>query len=162
MSNVVVLQIKASLQDLARQIESHANKADERTLAAALLVRQARARIEAGEAGIGVKWFEWALKNIQLSKSRLSELQSIAQADNPQAEMERRRQMTNDRQKRKRERDVQAARMQEPVRKQMSAWLKDAPCEMIEKYWRSIQSDIHARELRVVARLVRDDAADAA
>ena len=77
-----------SLAELAKKIEDCAAEVDNRTIEAAFLVRQLRSRIEAGEAG-PVTWCQWAPKHINLCRSRLRELQRIAEADDPRAELAR-------------------------------------------------------------------------
>lgn len=79
---------KESLGALAEKIAHCATQADEHTITAALLIREARKRVEAGEAG-DTTWYEWAPKNIKLSLSRLRELQRIAEAQDPRKELER-------------------------------------------------------------------------
>ena len=70
------------LDVVARKIEQHAKKSDEHVIAAAMLVAEARRRVEAGEAG-DTMWYTWARENINLSLSRLRDLQRIAAADDP-------------------------------------------------------------------------------
>lgn len=90
-----------SLETLAKEIAKCATQADEHDIRAALLVREARKRVDAGEAG-NITWYEWAPKNIKLSESRLRELQSIAGAKDPKAERQRLRELNNERVKRHR------------------------------------------------------------
>ncbi len=78
---------KEPLERIAEQIREFATTADESTIKAALLVREARARLDAGELG-DTTWYEWAPKNIKLKMSRLRELQRIAEAENPKAELD--------------------------------------------------------------------------
>lgn len=85
-----------SLAVLAERIARYAREADDRTLLAALLVREARARVDDGEAG-AVTWYEWAPQNINLSESRLRELQRIAEAPDPAAELKRLREQARKR-----------------------------------------------------------------
>lgn len=68
---------KDPLDIVAIKIAEHAKKSDQHVVAAAMLMRDARRRVDVGEAG-DVTWYEWALKNITLSGSRLRELQRIA------------------------------------------------------------------------------------
>jgi len=77
-----------SLETIAEQIVEHANKADDHVIEAAMLIRKARKRIEAGEAG-QTTWSEWAAEHLNLGESRRRELQRIADADDPKAELER-------------------------------------------------------------------------
>ncbi len=82
-----------TLEALAVKIAQYATEADEKTIEAAKLIREARKRVEAGEAG-EVKWYTWARENIKLSTSRLRELQRIAAAEDPRKELQRQRKLT--------------------------------------------------------------------
>ncbi len=73
-----------SLETLAEKIAQYAKEADERMIAAAMLLREARKRIEDGEAG-EVKWYPWAEKHIKLKKTQLRVFLLIAEADDPRA-----------------------------------------------------------------------------
>ena len=55
---------------------------------AAMLIREARKRVEAGEVG-KADWETWARENIRLCDTRLRELQRIAKAEDPRKEIER-------------------------------------------------------------------------
>ncbi len=85
-----------TLEALAKKITQYATEADESTIKAAFLVREARLRVEAGDAG-DTTWEDWAVTNIKLSPSRRRELQQIAKADDPGKELERIRGMTQKR-----------------------------------------------------------------
>jgi hypothetical protein len=63
---------KAPLRKLVEKIECEAKKGDEHLIAVAMLVREVKTRIEAGEAGEGVKWLAWATQNFRMSKTKLS------------------------------------------------------------------------------------------
>ena len=78
-----------SLGTIAVKIVENVNKADDHVIEAAMLVREARKRVNEGKAGQLVTWSEWATKHIDLGESRLRELQRIADADDPKAELER-------------------------------------------------------------------------
>ena len=93
---------KEPLETLAEKITQCATQADEHTITAALLIREARKRVEAGEAG-ETTWYEWARNNIKLSMSRVRELQRIGDAKDPQKELERIRKKTQERVERHRE-----------------------------------------------------------
>ena len=132
-----------TLDDLAEKIVKFSNEADERVIEAAKLVREARGRVERGEAG-DVTWYEWARKNIKISGSRLRELQRIAKADEPMMELERTRKMTDKRVRDHRERKKlaalrnggdtagQAAQL-EPKREQLIEIAQSASLNHIEK-----------------------------
>ncbi len=96
-----------TLAALAVKIARYATEADEKTIEAAKLIREARKRVEAGEAG-DITWYSWAPKNIKLSLSRLRELQRIAAAEDPQKELERQRKVTQKRVERYREKKSSA------------------------------------------------------
>jgi hypothetical protein len=131
------------LQTLAEKIAQYANEAEERTIEAAKLVRVLRSRIENGEAG-DVTWYQWGPKNINLSLSRLRELQRIAEAPDPRKELERLRKMTQARVQRHRERKrsaplrnggatLQVTAEMEEDRKHLIEWARSAPlCHVTE------------------------------
>ncbi len=77
-----------TLATLAEKIARYATEADEKTIEAAKLIREARKRVEAGEAG-EVKWYEWGRKNIKLLITHLRELQLIAAAEDPRKQLHR-------------------------------------------------------------------------
>ena len=77
-----------TLEALAVNIAQYATEADEQTIEAAKLIREARKRVEAGEAG-EVKWYEWGRKNIKLLLPHLRELQLIAAAEDPRKQLNR-------------------------------------------------------------------------
>ncbi len=79
---------KESLGALAEKIAHCATQADDQTIEAAHLIREARKRVEAGEAG-ETTWYEWARNNIKLSMSRVRELQRIGDAKDPRKELKR-------------------------------------------------------------------------
>ena len=98
---------KEPLETLAEKIAQCATQAEEQTIKAAFLIREARARVEEGEAG-DITWYSWARKNINLSMSRLRELQRIAEAEDPRKELERIREKTQERVQRHREKKKSA------------------------------------------------------
>ena len=103
----------------------------------AKLVGEARKRVAAGDAG-DITWYSWADKNIKLSKSRLRELQLIAEAEDPQKELRRQRKVTQKRVERYREKKKSAplrnggasitetAELEED-RQSLIKWARDAP-----------------------------------
>jgi hypothetical protein len=99
---------KGQLEALAEKIAQCANQAEDKVLEAASLMREARKRIVAGQAG-EIKWSVWAEKNIKLSKSRLRELMRIAEAEDPKKELERLRVLNNARQTRHRNNNTKAS-----------------------------------------------------
>jgi hypothetical protein len=78
-----------TLETIAAKIVERANQADEHIIEAAMLIREARKRVEEGEAGENITWTAWAAKHITLGESRRRELQRIANAKDPRAELER-------------------------------------------------------------------------
>ena len=46
---------------------------------------EARARVEAGEEGSGITWWQWFEKNFPQSRSTAEKAMQVAAADNPQA-----------------------------------------------------------------------------
>lgn len=120
------------LHEVTRQIEVHARKSDEHVISAALLLREARRRVEAGEAG-AVTWYEWGPKNINLSLSRLRDLQRIAGADDPAKELERQRKLTQKRVEDHRARKTEAEREREEERRRLIGWAKKAPIDEVRR-----------------------------
>jgi len=108
---------------------------------AAKLVGEARKRIDPGEAG-KVTWETWARENINLGDSRLRELQRIAKAKDPQKELERQREMTQNRVERHRKKKKSAALRNagasltetaelEAVRQSLIDWAREAPLNQV-------------------------------
>ena len=133
--------VKESLEVLAEKIAHCATRAEEHTIKAALLMREARKRVEAGEAG-KIKWCEWAYKNIKLSDSRLRELQRIAEAEDPRKELKRIRKLTQKRVERHREKKksaplrnggatVEVTAGMEDDRKSLIEWARSAPLDRV-------------------------------
>ena len=120
-----------TLETLAEKIAQSATEAEEHTIKAALLVREARKRVEAGEAG-EVTWYEWARKNIKLSMSRLRELQRIAKAEDPKKELERIRKKTQERVERHREKKRSAPLRNGGATVTVTAELEDDRKSLIE------------------------------
>lgn len=125
------------LEVLAQKIEAHSTKSDNHVIAAAMLVRDVRRRIDAGEAG-DITWHEWGPKNINLSPSRLYELQCIADADDPAAEIERIRCLIRERVKKHREKRAAEMRSLEQERRDLIAWARKASIEEIRRVLRQV------------------------
>ena len=130
-----------TLETLAKKIAQYATEADERTIEAAKLIREARKRVEAGEAD-DITWYSWARKNIKLSMSRLRELQRIAEAEDPQEELKRQRKMTQERVERHRKKkspapirnggaSVAETAELEDDRKNLIEWARSAPLDRV-------------------------------
>jgi len=120
------------LSVVAGKIAHHAKKSEEYVISAAMLIREARRRVEAGEAG-DVKWYEWAPKNIELSMSRLRELQRIADADDPEKELERLRRLNQKRVEKHRETKAAQRKALEEDRERLIAWAKSAPLAEVRR-----------------------------
>jgi hypothetical protein len=162
MSDTAIVIPVVPLDILAREIEALANDADGQVIGAAMRLRQLRKRIEAGEAGVGVKWFEWAPANIQLSISRLFELQTIAEATNPKEELERLRNLNRERVKKHREAKSKAERMREPERRDLIKWAKTAPIAEIRTQWTRISRATAVKYETIAVVPANDDAEHAA
>ncbi len=128
---------KEPLDVVARQIEAHAKKSDEHVISAAMLMREARRRVDAGEAG-GITWCAWALNNIKLSPSRLRDLQKIADADDPMKELERQRKLTQKRVEEHRAKKAAEAWRLDEERRDLIAWAKKAPIEKVRRVLRQV------------------------
>ncbi len=130
-----------TLETLAEKIERYANEADERTIEAAMLMRAARSRIENGELG-KTKWYVWARNNIDLSETRMRELQRIAGAEDPKKELERLREKARVRVERHRKKKrsaplrnggttIKDSAELEGDRQRLIAWARSAPLEHV-------------------------------
>ncbi len=128
---------KGSLDEVARQIEVHARKSDEHIISAAMLMREARRRVDDGEAG-DIKWYAWAPKNSHLSLSRLRDLQRIAEADDPKKELERQRKLTQKRGEKHRAKKAAEAWRLDEERRDLIAWAKKAPIEKVRRVLRQV------------------------
>ena len=80
------------IADVVRQIKTHiydANNAEVRCvkhrLQAGQLLLQLRERIESGEAGNGINWWEWCEQHVERSRKDCEKLMRIASADDPEA-----------------------------------------------------------------------------
>ena len=140
-----------SLEALAERIASCANPTDEKMIEAAMLIREARKRVEAGEIG-KADWETWARENINLGDSRLRQLQRIANAKDPQEELERQQKMTRERVERHRKKKKPAALLNagasltetaelEEVRQSLIAWAREAPLNQVTDVWSYAQKD---------------------
>ncbi len=132
-----------SLEALAERIVSYANATDEKMIEAAMLIREARKRVEAGEVG-KADWETWARENINLGDSRLRQLQRTANAKDPQKELERQQKMTRERVERHRENKMSAALRTagasltetaelEADRQRLIKWARSAPIDRVTK-----------------------------
>ena len=79
--------------ELSSEAASLDVEADQLLIETAMLIKEARRKVEAD----GNVWSAWANENIKLKESRVRELQRVADADDPYAELERIRAATRDR-----------------------------------------------------------------
>jgi hypothetical protein len=148
-------QNREPLEIVARKIVQLARSADDHIINAALLLKEAKQRVEAGEAGKGVKWPEWAEKNIDLGETRIRELVRIAEAKDALAELERQREMTRERVERHRVRKStlrNAANLEEP-RRTLVDWARKTPLD--DKRWTLIDWARKASDDEVLRLLAR-------
>ncbi len=78
-----------SLEEVAAQIVGLANEENSVVLRSAIMAAQLKRRLKAGEAGEGVKWAEWMVKHVRISKSHLYALVEIGSASDPVKALER-------------------------------------------------------------------------
>lgn len=90
-----------TLKTLADQINKCVEAADVQIVEAAKLIRTARDHFDKDKKG-QTTWEHWAREHIKLSESRLRELLRIANADDPQGELDRLRGLNKARQARHR------------------------------------------------------------
>ncbi len=134
---MIEVDTKEPLDVVARQIEAHARKSDEHVISAAMLMHEARRRVDAGEAG-DITWYAWALKKINLSPSRLRDLQRIAEAKVPMKELERQRKLAQKRgEKHRAKKAAEAWRLDEELG-DLIAWAKKAPIEKVRRVLRQV------------------------
>jgi hypothetical protein len=69
-------------------------------VAAGKMLIELRARIEGGEAGEGVSWWEWCEANIQRSRKDCEKLMRMASSDDPEAAIEDERAQARERMQR--------------------------------------------------------------
>lgn len=69
---------------MAKKIVAHVKKSDNHLITAAMLVVEAHNRVRDGAAG-SISWQDWCRKNINLSRSRIRELERIGEANDPDA-----------------------------------------------------------------------------
>lgn len=144
MSQALKASDNEPLAVVAGKIACHAKKSDEHVIAAAMLIREARRRIEAGEAG-DVTWYEWAPKNIDLAQSRLRDLQQIADAEDPEKELERLRRLTRKRVGKHRKKKAAERQALEEDRKQLIGWAKKAPIAEVRHMLDTISGELCIR-----------------
>lgn len=137
---------KDPLDVVARKIMAHASKADDQIVAAALLMQEARRRVDAGEAG-DVTWSDWSTAKIGLSASRLRDLQRIADAEDPHRELERQREATRKRVERHRASTSAAATQMDQERKDLIAWAIAAPIDLVRQLLDLIREEDAGRQL---------------
>jgi len=135
-----------TLRRLISDIETWSDKSDDRILAAARNLKELRIRVEAGDAGNGVKWMEWALANINLKPRQLRYLQTIGESKHPKTELERTRKLGCERVRKHRERKAAAERMREPERRLLAEWARVAPIGDVSNFWRQINRLMAARQ----------------
>ncbi len=99
----------------------------DRTVAAAVLLKQAQDRIERGE-GDGITWDEWLKANVKLKKTRVRDLLKIAEADDKAKAVLNLREKT-----RKRTADCRANKCKDPAREALVKWVRDAPLATVKE-----------------------------
>jgi len=91
MNEETPMPVPEPIRDLVRKIETTATTSDEHVIDLAMLLRELRRRVDAGEIG-DVEWYVWANENIKLRKTRLRALLRIAEEAVRQREINARRQ----------------------------------------------------------------------
>ena len=98
-SVITELSRALSIDEVAAQIIAGANQEDDAVLQNARRAAELKRRILAGEAGRDVKWMEWMMKRIHMSKSHLYALVEIGSASDPREAMEQWRRRARQRSK---------------------------------------------------------------
>jgi hypothetical protein len=83
------LQGNLSSDELISLLKKKTEDSIEWRLECALVIRELRRRVKAGEMGPDVNWYVWARKNIELGKTQLKGHLRVANAANPREEAER-------------------------------------------------------------------------
>jgi hypothetical protein len=122
-------QAKKTLSELVQEIEMQSYTGDEQLIALAMLVREVKQRIEAGEAGRGVKWIEWANVNFHMKKTKLYELNHIANAKNPKHALDDYRLKQRERQKARQQRAIE----KDPERVEVIKLIRSMHIEKVRK-----------------------------
>lgn len=91
-----------SIEELAREIELRSDFGDAKLIETAMLVKQLKTRIEAGEVGLGIRWLVWAKDRFKRRKSQLYKLITVANASDPRQALSDFRVRENLRQKKRR------------------------------------------------------------
>lgn len=89
-----------TLDELIAEITIAVSRGDESIVATAKLMGELKRRVEDGQAGIGVKWLEWAPRTFGRGKTWLYDMNMIANAKDPEAAVARLHKKNGDRQRR--------------------------------------------------------------
>ena len=127
----------ATLETVKKRVEGEADIYFRDILAAALLVKEARERVERGEAG-DLKWLEWSRKHLKIGRTWMHYLTAVADAPDPAKLVERQRAATLKRVQAHRART--AAQSREPDRKELIAWAGKADIAEVRRILRIIRS----------------------
>ncbi|MGA9795920.1 MAG: hypothetical protein WBQ17_10355 [Rhizomicrobium sp.] len=126
-----------SIEELACEIEARSDRSDDNIVEISMLAKQLKARVEAGEAGKGVRFLEWALVRFGRQKSQVYRLLTIANSGDPKRALEDFRVRENERQKKCRKRLLEkvAERKELPVpdpeRGKLCEWAARAKIEKV-------------------------------
>ncbi len=127
-----------TLNELAAEIRAEAHNGDERLLRAADLLRELKLRVEDGEAGVGVKWSEWAVDKFGRKRTWIRNLDLIASAQDPNAELERIRKDGCERQRKYRQTHIEY----DPVRRELMKMIRSLNSNQVRNVrqyiWRTI------------------------
>jgi hypothetical protein len=120
---------KRTLPALADKIECEAKKGDERLLATAKLLLELKCRLQAGEAGEGVKWTQWCQERFGRGKTWLYDLVAIASAPDPKKALDAYHKKNCERQKRYNEKVAE----RDPERAAVIKLLREIDIEYVRK-----------------------------
>jgi hypothetical protein len=129
-----VVEVSAlSIPQLIVEITRESDDADDQTIHSALMLRQLRIRVQAGELGPNVNWYEYALQAVKLSKSRLKELDKIARAKDPCVELNYLRHLAVERAKRHKPRSaIDEPLSDQQMRDKVKAFARKASAAQLE------------------------------
>ena len=158
-----------SIPELIFEITRKSDNADDQTIHSAMMLRQLRLRVQRGELGPNVNWYEYALHAVKLRRSRLKELDRIANAKDPRHELDRLRHLAVERAKNHKAKSAKDETLTEKqMRDKVARFAKKGPVEQVRELARLAEPmpprdkvKLFAKEgpiaqLRILYRMVHD------
>jgi hypothetical protein len=117
-------------EQLIGAINTKSATADDQVIQSAFMVRGLRRRVEAGDFGPDINWYEWAWNTLHRGETRLKELNRISNAKNPVEELNRLRGNAIERAKRHVTKNEVSKEMQ--MRNRVARFAKKAPIDKVQ------------------------------